>query len=113
MMRATDNELSNNGLTDDGDESTQNTLRLDIGHLRLPWLTRHERALFTQSLQAELERLTADYDGSVWAGIEPTRVDRLDIGEAPPNASPQELGRKVAARLIEKLAGPRGVRTDV
>jgi hypothetical protein len=41
------------------------------------------------------------------------RIDRLDIGQVCANASPEELGRKVAAGLVGKLAGPRGARTDV
>jgi len=111
MMRASDNELSNDSLTDD--EPTQSALRFDIRHLTLPWLTRYECTQFTQSLQAELERLTADTNSGLWAGIEATRIDRLDICEVSANASPRELGRKVAASLVENVAGPRGVRTDV
>jgi hypothetical protein len=88
-------------------------MRFDIKHLTLPWLTRYECTEFTQSLQAELERLVADTDSDLWAGIEATRIDQLDICEVSANASPRELGRKVAASLVKKLAGPRGVRTDV
>jgi hypothetical protein len=96
-----------------GDEPAQNELRFDIGHLTLPWLTRYELTQFTQSLQVELERLTANCDTSIWAAIGTARIDRLDVVEACANASPAELGRKVAAGLVEKLAGPRGVRTYV
>jgi hypothetical protein len=102
MMRAADKDLVS-------DEA----LRFDIGHLTLPWLTCYERTQFTESLRGELERLTAKLGMGLAAAMEATRIDRLDLTCVRANTSPQELGRKVAAGIIERLAGPTGVRANV
>lgn len=95
------------------EESSGGTLRFDIASLSLPWLSGTERARFRNALEAELQRLADKRGNTLWTGPTDTRIARLDFGELPASASPEQLARHIARQLIKRVTGLWGGTPDV
>jgi hypothetical protein len=114
MMQDTDSSTPDtSAATETPDETPKGTVRIDVERLTLPWLTQYDQRQFTQALQSQLARLAANYDSSFWSNLTDARIDRLDVAEQPAGTSPEELARRIAAGLFEKLSGIRGVQPHV
>lgn len=80
------------------------TVNLQINRLTLHAYAPVEQKRFTQALQARLtEMAKTHHDWS--AGL---RMNRLDAGQLPAGATPEETARYVALQIFSKITQPTG-----
>jgi hypothetical protein len=80
-------------------------VNFDIGRITLHGYSPGQRTRFVNSLRARLTDLAAT-DGHGW----PTgqrQIGHVDAGLLPPNASPEQAARRIAARILAAAAGGR------
>lgn len=83
--------------------SPRNGLRFRIGKITLQGYGAGEQKRFAVSLQETLSTLARQHHGLNWRAMTQVKVRRLDAGELPTDASPEQAAQFVARKLFIAL----------
>jgi hypothetical protein len=81
-------------------------VNFNIGGLTMEGYAPAEQKRFTQSLQSRLTELAKAHHQSDWsAGL---RMNRLDAGQLPVGATPEQAARHIALQIFSKITQQTG-----
>jgi hypothetical protein len=80
-----------------------NGLRFRIGKITLQGYGAGEQKRFAASLQENLSTMARQHRGLNWRAMAEVKVSRLDAGELPSGASPEQAAHFVARKLFSAL----------
>jgi hypothetical protein len=81
-------------------------LHFEIGRITLYGYSASENARFTHSLRLNLTELARRHRTQAWSEANGLAIDRLDAGQLPAGASPEDAARQIGARIFAGLTQP-------
>jgi hypothetical protein len=81
----------------------RNGLRFRIGKITLQGYGAGEQKRFAASLQETLSTMAHQHRGLNWRAMADVKMSRLDAGELPAGASPEQAAQFIARKLFSAL----------
>ena len=83
--------------------STGTALHFKIGRITMDGYSAADQKRFTYSLKLKLADLARRESDLLWSETNGLTMNRLDAGQLPSGASPEDAARQIAARIFSKL----------